>query len=77
MSIVFYIVLSFMLALLFFYKEKKIMNKDKVRRLENDIHMNQKIMHKLQDKMKSLEFTNKQKRKELDQIKSKQRKSVL
>jgi hypothetical protein len=66
-----------MLALLFFYKEKKIMNKDKVRRLENDIHMNQKIMHKLQDKMKSLEFTNKQKRKELDQIKSKQRKSVL
>jgi hypothetical protein len=54
-----------------------MMNKDKVRRLENDIHMNQKIMHKLQDKMKSLEFTNKQKRKELDQIKSKQRKSVL
>jgi hypothetical protein len=77
MSIVFCIVLSFMLALLFFYKEKKMMNKDKVRRLENDIHMNQKIMHKLQDKMKSLEFTNKQKRKELDQIKSKQRKSVL
>jgi hypothetical protein len=51
--------------------------KDKIKRLENDIQMNQKIMHKLNDKMKSLEYTNQKKSKELGQLKSKQRKSVL
>jgi hypothetical protein len=53
------------------------MNKDKVRRLEQDIQMNQKIMQKLQTKVKSLEFTNSQKRKELEHLKSKERKSIL
>ena len=51
--------------------------KDKIKRLENDIQMNQKIMHKLNDKMKSLEYTNQKKSKELGKLKSQQRKSVL
>jgi hypothetical protein len=51
--------------------------KDKIKRLENDIQMNQKIMHKLNDKMKSLEYTNQKKSKELNKLKSQQRKSVL
>lgn len=53
------------------------MNKDKIRKLEQDIQMNRKIMEKLNTKVKSLEFTNQKKSKELEQIKSKQRKSVL
>lgn len=53
------------------------MSKDKIRKLEQDIHMNQKIMHKLNTKAESLAFTNKRKIKELAQLKSKQRKSVL
>lgn len=53
------------------------MNKDKIRKLEQDIQMNQKILTKLNTKVKSLEFTNQQKSKELHKIKSKQRKSVL
>ena len=48
-----------------------------MRKLEQDIQMNQKIMTKLNTKIKSLEFTNQQKSKELKKIKSKQRKSVL
>jgi hypothetical protein len=51
--------------------------KDKIKRLENDIQMNQKIMHKLNGKMKSLEYTNQKKSKELNKLKSQQRKSVL
>ena len=53
------------------------MSKDKIRKLEYDIQMNQKIMHKLNTKVKSLEFTNQKKTKELEQLKSKSRKSVL
>lgn len=53
------------------------MKKDKIRQLEQDIQMNQKIMNKLNTKVKSLEFTNQKKSKELEQLKSKQRRSVL
>ena len=51
--------------------------RDKIRKLEHDIKLNQKIMHKLNDKVKSLEFTNQKKTKELEQLKSKNRRSVL
>jgi len=53
------------------------MSKDKIRKLEQDIQMNNKIVNKLTTKVKSLEFTNQQKSKELQKLKSKQRKSVL
>lgn len=53
------------------------MKKDKIRQLEQDIQMNQKIMNKLSTKVKSLEFTNQKKSKELEQLKAKQRRSVL
>jgi hypothetical protein len=53
------------------------MSKDKIRKLEHDIHMNKKIMHKLNTKVESLEFTNKKKTQELATLKSNQRKSVL
>jgi hypothetical protein len=53
------------------------MSKDKIRKLEQDIQMNEKIMYKLNTKVKSLEFTNQKKSKELSQLKSTQRKSVL
>ena len=53
------------------------MSKDKIRKLEQDIAMNRKIANKLSTKVKSLEFTNQQKTKELQKLKSKQRKSVL
>jgi hypothetical protein len=53
------------------------MDKDKIRKLEQDIAMNNKIKHKLNTKVQSLEFTNQQKQKELQKLKSKQRKSVL
>jgi hypothetical protein len=51
--------------------------KDKIKKLENDIQMNEKIMHKLNDKMKSLQYTNQKKSNELNRLKSQQRKSVL
>lgn len=53
------------------------MSKDKIKKLEQDIHMNKKIMHKLNTKVESLTFTNQKKSKELAQLKSNQRKSVL
>jgi hypothetical protein len=53
------------------------MNKDHIKKLEFDIQSNEKIMHKLNTKVKSLEYTNQKKRKELAQIKNKDRKSVL
>jgi septal ring factor EnvC (AmiA/AmiB activator) len=53
------------------------MSKDKIKKLEFDIQSNEKIMHKLNSKLKSLEFTNQKKRKELAQIKNNNRKSVL
>jgi uncharacterized coiled-coil protein SlyX len=53
------------------------MNKDKIKKLEFDIQANEKIMHKLNTKMKSLQYTNQKKQKELAQLKEKNRKSVL
>lgn len=53
------------------------MSKDKIRKLEQDIQMNQKIIYKLDTKVKSLAFTNQKKQKELSHLKSQQRKSIL
>lgn len=53
------------------------MSKDKIRKLEQDIQMNQKIIYKLDTKVKSLSFTNQKKQKELAQLKANHRKSVL
>jgi tRNA U54 and U55 pseudouridine synthase Pus10 len=53
------------------------MSKDKIRKLEYDIKMNKKIMTKLESKVKSLEFTNQQKKQELQHLQKKHRKSVL
>jgi hypothetical protein len=53
------------------------MSKDRIKKLEFDIQANTKIMHKLNTKVKSLEYTNQTKRKELSKLKDKNRKSVL
>jgi hypothetical protein len=53
------------------------MNKEKIRQLQQDIQVNQKIVNKLNTKVKSLEFTNQKKSKELQKLQTQQRKSVL